>query len=154
MSLIENSIPFTPPSWQPSDVPPLSQYVHELVLRPHFDPFTHRRTWQLDIPFTGFLTRMRHPPTDKPCRPLRHQTAEWSVVRLEDFAMVVKNILNEWDSLCCMHALCYHVISNPGNCKLFQAVATITSAYQKMCRTACLPCGNRTTNLRPSIPIS
>ncbi|TPP65735.1 Mediator of RNA polymerase II transcription subunit 14 [Fasciola gigantica] len=107
------SIPFTPPSWQPADVPSLSQYVHELILRPHFDPFTHRRTWQLDIPFTGFLTRMNCASTDSQCRPLRHQTAEWSVVRLEDFAVVVKNILNEWDSLCCMHALCYHVISNP-----------------------------------------
>ncbi|CAH8562789.1 unnamed protein product [Schistosoma turkestanicum] len=106
------SIPFNPPSWYSSDIIPLMDFVHEMILRPHFDPFTHRRSWQLDIVFTGIVAPLNgiHQVSSTY---LRHQTAEWTVSRLEHFNIVVQNILVEWENLCSMHALCYHVITNP-----------------------------------------
>uniref|UniRef100_A0A3Q0KQ77 Mediator of RNA polymerase II transcription subunit 14 n=1 Tax=Schistosoma mansoni TaxID=6183 RepID=A0A3Q0KQ77_SCHMA len=106
------SIPFDPPSWHPSDIIPLVDFVHEMILRPHFDPFTHRRSWQLDIVFTGIVAPLNG-INQKSSTYLRHQTAEWTVARLEHFNIVVQNILVEWEKLCLMHALCYHVITNP-----------------------------------------
>ncbi|CAH8613473.1 unnamed protein product [Schistosoma intercalatum] len=106
------SIPFNPPSWHPSDIIPLVDFVHGMILRPHFDPFTHRRSWQLDIVFTGIVAPLNG-INQMSSTYLRHQTAEWTVARLEHFNIVVQNILVEWENLCSMHALCYHVISNP-----------------------------------------
>ncbi|RTG90623.1 mediator of RNA polymerase II transcription subunit 14 [Schistosoma bovis] len=106
------SIPFNPPSWHPSDIIPLVDFVHGMILRPHFDPFTHRRSWQLDIVFTGIVAPLNG-INQISSTYLRHQTAEWTVARLEHFNIVVQNILVEWENLCSMHALCYHVISNP-----------------------------------------
>lgn len=83
-----------------------------MILRPHFDPFTHRRSWQLDIVFTGIVAPLNG-INQMSSTYLRHQTAEWTVARLEHFNIVVQNILVEWENLCSMHALCYHVISNP-----------------------------------------
>nr|CAH8857899.1 unnamed protein product [Trichobilharzia regenti] len=111
------SIPFNPPSWYPTGggIIPLMNYVHEIVLRPYFDPFTHRRSWQLDILFTGIQPHLNNAANrkSKSSKYIRHQTAEWTVSRLEHFIIVVHNILIEWESLCLMHALCYHVVSNP-----------------------------------------
>ncbi|TGZ63489.1 hypothetical protein CRM22_006897 [Opisthorchis felineus] len=117
------SLPSSPPPWQPPGVIPLSDFVHDIVLRPYFDPFTHRRSWQLDLLFTGLVPpRARRIITDRPRRDaqqsgslhqLRHQTAEWFVTKLEDYAIVVENVIAEWDSLCVMHALSYHVVNNP-----------------------------------------
>ncbi|KAH8862930.1 Mediator of RNA polymerase II transcription subunit 14 [Schistosoma japonicum] len=106
------SIPFNPPSWHPSDIIPLTDYVHEMIIRPHFDPFTHRRSWQLDIVFTGIVAPLNG-INQTPSTYLRHQTAEWTISRLEHFSVVVQNILTEWENLCSMHALCYPVITNP-----------------------------------------
>ncbi|VDP62773.1 unnamed protein product [Schistosoma mattheei] len=106
------SIPFNPPSWHPPDIIPLVDFVHGMILRPHFDPFTHRRSWQLDIVFTGIVAPLNG-INQTSSTYLRHQTAEWTVARLEHFNIVVQNILVEWENLCSMHALCYHVISNP-----------------------------------------
>ncbi|CAH8644667.1 unnamed protein product [Heterobilharzia americana] len=109
------SIPFNPPGWHPSDIIPLTDYVHEMVLRPHFDPFTHRRSWQLDILFTGIQAPLNGIYQNSSLY-LRHQTAEWTVSRLEHLSIVVHNILMEWENLCSMHALCYRVIENPVLC--------------------------------------
>ncbi|CAL8075761.1 unnamed protein product [Calicophoron daubneyi] len=112
------SLPDNVPSWQPPGIVPLADYVHEIVLRPRFDPFTQRRNWQLDILFTGIMSHkplaLHEKADSQPSRLLRHQTAEWCVFRLEDFSTVVKNIVSEWDSLCCMHALSFHLVNNPG----------------------------------------
>ncbi|KAH8862931.1 Mediator of RNA polymerase II transcription subunit 14 [Schistosoma japonicum] len=92
------SIPFNPPSWHPSDIIPLTDYVHEMIIRPHFDPFTHRRSWQLDIVFTGIVAPLNG-INQTPSTYLRHQTAEWTISRLEHFSVVVQNILTEWENL-------------------------------------------------------
>ncbi|CAH8868183.1 unnamed protein product [Trichobilharzia szidati] len=114
------SIPFNPPSWYPTGIVPLMNYVHEIILRPYFDPFTHRRSWQLDILFTGIQPHLHLDSSINGANRrksskyyIRHQTAEWTISRLHHFIIVVHNILIEWESLCLMHALCYQVVNNP-----------------------------------------
>lgn len=99
------SLPFTVvwPS-QTTLPPPLSDYVHQIVLRPLFDPHTRQHHWQLDLTFTA----------PSPMRLVRHQTAQWPVTRLEDFSTVVRNVLQQWDSLCHMHHLCHDTVTDPG----------------------------------------
>ncbi|CAH8494023.1 unnamed protein product [Dicrocoelium dendriticum] len=110
------SLPSSPLHWQQPGIIPLSEYVSQTILRPRFDPFTYRRSWQLDLLFVGVVppppndsSEQRHPLNHR----LRHQLTEWCVVRLEDYTTLVNNLLAEWDSLCCMHALCYQVVENP-----------------------------------------
>ncbi|KAF5401195.1 hypothetical protein PHET_05453 [Paragonimus heterotremus] len=108
------SLPSRPLVWQPVNLVSLSDYVRQIVLRPHFDPSTHRRSWQLDLLFSGIGPAHSLNSVPVVQQKLRHQTAEWFVVRLEDYATLVKNVLAEWDCLCAMHALCYQVVTTPG----------------------------------------
>ncbi|KAA3675664.1 uncharacterized protein DEA37_0006087 [Paragonimus westermani] len=107
------SLPSRPLVWQPVNLVSLSDYVQQIVLRPHFDPSTHRRSWQLDLLFIGIGPSHSLNSVPVVQQKLRHQTAEWFVVRLEDYATLVKNVLAEWDCLCAMHALCYQVVTTP-----------------------------------------